>query len=374
MNDIEVTVVGGGIVGCAVAAEAARRGFTTVLLESNPRLATGTTARNSEVAHGGMYYPTGTLKARCCVRGRRLLKAFCEQARVPYQECGKLIVAIDDAEQPELERLHALGSANGVEDLRMLDGDEVARLEPNIRASAALYSPRTGILSAEGAAKAYASLAADRGAQILTAAPVTGLDRDGQGWQVTVSPPEQSGRDGWQHTSRFVVNAAGLYSDRIAALAGIDVAAAGYELHWVKGNYFGIAPVHSGQVSHLVYPVPPADDSSLGIHICVDLAGQLRLGPDTEPIDKIEDYTVDPARLDRFYAGASTFLPFIERDDLSCGMAGIRPKLRRKGFADFTIRREQGETDGLINLVGIDSPGLTSSPAIAEEVGHLLTQ
>jgi len=374
MDQIDVTIIGGGIVGCAVAAEAAGRGLTTVLLEQQSRLATGITARNSEVVHGGMYYPSDTLKARFCVRGRRMLKEFCLAANVPYQECGKLIVAVTEAEEPQLEHLLQLGQANGVEDLSLIDGQQLAQFEPHIQARVALYSPRTGIVSAEGAARAYAALAVERGAQILTDAPVTALERTGAGWHVTSEPLPDSGREGWSHQSRLVVNAAGLYSDRVAELTGIDATAAGYELHWVKGNYFSITPAHAGMISRLVYPVPPADDSTLGVHVCVDLGGQLRLGPDTEPIDKVENYQVEPARREAFYRSASTFLPFLEREDLECAMAGIRPKRIRRGFADFVVTREDGDQHGLINLIGIDSPGLTSSPAIAEEVGRLLVE
>lgn len=393
MIEVDVTVVGGGIVGCAVAAAAARRLSAVVLLEREGRLGAGVTSRNSEVVHGGMYYPAGSLKARACVHGRRLLREFCRTAGVPYREYGKLIVAATAAEEPDLARLLALGQANGVEDLRLLDRRELAALEPHVRATAALHSPRTAVVAAEEAARAYGRLAAERGAQLLTSAAVTGLSRRGGAWEVTVrrgvggGPADGRGGGGdgagaptggetWTHRSRWVVNAAGLHSDAVAALAGVDVDGAGLRLRWSKGNYFAVAPAHAGKVGRLIYPVPPADGSSLGVHVCLDLAGQMRLGPDVEPLDGREDYTVDPDRGAAFFAGARAFLPFLAPADLSPAMAGIRPRLARAsaGFADFVARREEGGLAGLVDLIGIESPGLTAAPALAELVDGLLAE
>ncbi len=377
MHDLDCTIIGGGIVGCAVAAELAGRGLSTVLLEMEDGLGHGTTSRNSEVAHGGMYYPTGSLKARFCVEGRRLLKAFCAQAGVGYSECGKLIVATTAAELPELERLLALGAANGVEDLRLVDGDELRRLEPAVSGCAALYSPRTGIVDAEGAARAWARLVGERGGQVLTSARVTGLHPEGGGWRVDIAATGHGRREGWSHTSRLVVNAAGLYADRVAALAGIDIDGRGWRLHLVKGSYFSVATRHTGRVGRLVYPAPPPDHTSLGVHVCLDLGGQVKLGPDVEqlaadPRDAGFDWRVDPARRDFFWEGAHRFLPWLEPDDLEPGMSGLRPKLVPTGFADFIVQREDGDLAGLVNLVGIESPGLTSAAALAREVARLI--
>lgn len=382
MLSVDVTIVGGGIVGCAVAAETARRGLSTVLLEKESGLARGTTSRNSEVSHGGMYYPVGTHKARLCVKGRRLLKDFCLTHGVGYQECGKIIVAVDPAETGELERLFALGQANGVEDLCLLSAAELARLEPDVTAAAGLMSPRTGILDAEGAAKAYARLARESGAQVLTAAQVTGLEKNEDRWQVRVEPAGSRRQEAWTHRSRWVVNAAGLSADLVAALAGVDIVARNWQLTLLKGNYFKVAPVHTGRIKHLVYPVPPADGSSLGVHICLDLDGQIRLGPDIETLTEPAriksgpggglDYGVDPNRLESFHEDAVKFLPWLRREDLAPDLSGYRPKLIVQGFRDFELKKESGDLVGLINLVGIDSPGLTCSPAIALEVGMMI--
>lgn len=379
MLEIRATVIGGGIVGCAVAAELAGRGVETVLLEKEGDVARGTTSRNSEVAHGGMYYPAGTRKALHCVRGRRMLKQLCETANVGYRECGKLIVAVEEAERSRLEELYELGRANGVEDLELLGTADVARLEPDIRARAALWSPRTGILDAEGATRALADRARARGAQVLPGAAVTGLQPDGSGWLVTVEAADGR-REGWTHRSAVVVNAAGLFADRVAELSGADVDALGWRQVLSKGNYFRIDPRHAGRVRHLVYPIPPADGSTLGTHVCLDLAGQLRLGPDYEALsprdpqgllDETWDYRVDPARGEEFLRDAGRFLPWLEPDDLGPDQCGIRPKLTLAGFRDFVVAREEGERAGLIQLIGIDSPGLTSAPSLAEEVADL---
>ncbi len=385
--DIDVTVIGGGIVGCAVAADLSGRGLSTVLLEMESGLARSTTSRNSEVCHGGMYYPTGSLKARFCVEGRRLLKDFCRQAGVGYLECGKLIVAVEEAEIPHLERLLTLGQANGVEDLRLVDRAELADLEPQITAVCGLLSPRTAILDAEGAARAYARLAETRGAQVMTGARADRLEKVSGGWRVTIAPVGENRTEGWTHTCRLVVNAAGLWADRVAALAGIDIAERGWVQHLTKGNYFAVADAHAGRVSRLIYPVPPANGSSLGVHVCLDLGGQMKLGPDLQvydhdlrdtasgPAGVDLDYSVDPARGNTFFEDARRFLPWLKREDLTPAMCGLRPKLSTTGLLDFVVQREdEPELSGLINLVGIESPGLTAGPALAREVGRLVAE
>lgn len=371
--DVGCTIVGGGIVGGAVAASlAGRLPDGVVLLERAPRLGTGVTSRNSGVSHGGMYYPTGSLKALTCVRGRRLLREFCRARDLPYHETGKLIVAVEESEREALERLYAQGLDNGVEDLRLLEPDELRRLEPEVAARAALWSPRTAIVDGEAVARAYGAQAAGGGVQVLTEAAVEGLRREGGGWRVDVRRGGQS----WSHRSRWVVNAAGLHADAVAALAGVDVAGEGLVLRWAKGSYFAIDPRHGGRVARLIYPVPPADGSHLGVHLCLDFGGRMRLGPDVQDAAGGEDYTVDPARAGAFLDGARRFLPFLAPGDLTPDMAGLRPRLARHGagFTDFVVRREEGALAGLINLVGIESPGLTAAPALAEMVAGTIAE
>ena len=286
MERVDVTVIGGGIVGCAIAARSAAAGLATVLLERGPKLGGGITSRNSGVVHGGMYYRTGSLKARFCVEGRRLLKDFCERHAIRYRECGKLVAAADETEIDRLQRLYRQGQVNGVEDLRLLDARETEDLEPAVEAVASLWSPRTAIVDAEEVTSELARLARAGGAHLMTGSACAGLVRAGRVWSLEVEPPQGVRRDGWRHASRWVVNAAGLYSDRIAAMAGIDTAGRGWNLRWVKGNYFCISPRHEGRLGRLVYPVPPGDGSSLGVHFCIDMAGRMRLGPDVEILSK----------------------------------------------------------------------------------------
>ena len=360
MVSIEVTIVGGGILGCATVDAVARSGRPVVLLEKESHLAGATTSRNSEVAHGGMYYPSGSLKAEYCVRGRRLLKAFCDEAGVRFNECGKLIVAVNDDEVESLEPLLARGIANGVEGFRRIDALELRELEPDIRAVAGLLSPHTGVVDAEGASKAFARRAEESGAMVMTSAEVIGLERVAEGWRVSV----RRGDETWDHVSAAVVLCGGLFADDLALMAGLDVDALGLRQRWVKGNYFSVDPRHHGRASHLIYPIPPRGTDTLGVHLCLDLAGQMRLGPDYEPVPRLEDYAVDPDRAESFFAGASRFLPWLEPGDLQPTMSGIRPKIdTEEPFADYRIH---ATGDGLVATAGIDSPGLTSGAALAE--------
>lgn len=369
MADTPLTVVGAGVVGLAVAARLGARFPELVVLERRERHGSETSSRNSEVVHGGLYYPTGSLKARLCVRGRQLLYEQCERARVPHRRLGKLIVAGEPAEIAELDRLHALGLANGVE-LALATAAECRRLEPAVPAVAGLVSPTTGIVSAHGLMDALLAEARRRGAILQTRAELVGIGRVGDGYRLELRSP-----DGAETlTSERVVNAAGLESDRVAALAGIDVAAAGYCLHWWKGSYFAVSGRKAGILSRLVYPLPTP--VSLGVHAVLGLDGRLRFGPDADYLpERRPDYAVAESKRSAFGSAVRRLVPAIEDADLSPDIAGIRPRLAGpgQGFRDFVIAEEsQRGLPGLVNLVGIDSPGLTSALAIAEEVDRLL--
>jgi L-2-hydroxyglutarate oxidase LhgO len=315
-----------------------------------------------------MYYPTGSLKARLCVEGSRLLYAACEASGVPHRRIGKLIVATVPGEVPALEALLAQGRRNGVE-LGMLTGAEAAALEPNVRAVAALHSPDTGIVSAHGLMDHLARQARAAGAVIQSRSELIAVERRGPDYRLTVRTP-----DGLESfTSERVVNAAGLESDNVAALLGIDVAAAGYGLRWCKGSYFSVASAQARLVSRLVYPVP--GHVSLGVHAVPGLEGRLRFGPDVEYLEERRpDYAVDPARRAAFGEAVRRLVPAIRDEDLEPDISGIRAKLQGPGepFRDFVIREEtERGLPGLVSLVGIDSPGLTSALAIAEHVAGL---
>ena len=369
MADFAVTVVGGGVVGLAIAAELAPRCAPLLLVERHAHVGQETSSRNSEVIHAGIYYTEGSLKARLCVEGNALLYELCARHGIPHRRITKLITATRAEELGELERLYSLGTANGVR-LRMLAAREASALEPMIVTHGGIFSPDTGIISAHGLMDYFLHAALSAGSTVQTRCTVTGIERTAGAYRVTVG--EESGTS--QVTSERVINAAGLESDTIAALAGIDVAGAGYRLHYSRGCYFALPPRLSTCVSRLVYPVPTHE--SLGVHAVLDLGGRLRFGPDIEyQEDRALDYRVDPAKRSAFGASVRRILPHVADEDLTPDIAGIRPKLQGKGepVRDFVIREEADRgLPGLYSLIGIDSPGLTASPAIARYVAALL--
>jgi L-2-hydroxyglutarate oxidase LhgO len=369
MADTPLTIVGAGVVGLAVAARLAPRHPELVILERRERHGTETSSRNSEVIHGGMYYPTGSLKARLCVSGRQLLYERCERLGIAHSRLGKLIVATSASEQGELERLHALGRANGVE-LRLLGGAECRGLEPAVPAVAGLLSPTTGIVSAHELMDSLLAEARRSGALLQTRAELAAIERRDRDYRLAVRTP-----DGLESlTSERIVNAAGLEADSVAALAGIDPDAAGYRLRWCKGCYFAVAGAAGRLVSRLVYPVPTHE--SLGVHAVLGLDGRLRFGPDVEYLAaRSLDFRVDEGRRTAFAMAVRHLLPTLEERDLTPDIAGIRPKLQGPGqaFRDFVIAEETARgLPGFVDLVGIDSPGLTAALAIAEQVERLL--
>jgi len=369
MTDTGLTVVGAGVVGLAVAARLAPRFPELVVLERRDRHGQETSSRNSEVIHAGIYYTPGSLKARLCVEGNRWLYELCARAAVPHRRITKLIVATTTGELPALERLGERGRENGVE-LRMITAADCQALEPNVRAAGALFSPRTGIVSAHGLMDHLLHEARAAGAIVQTRAELIAIERRTGDYGLTV----RTGSEVESFTSERLVNAAGLEADTVAALAGIDVDAAGYRLHYCKGSYFSVAPGKSGLVSRLVYPVP--GQVSLGTHAVVGLDGRLRFGPDAEYLpDRALDYRVDESQRGAFGEAIRRLVPRVRDEDLSPDIAGIRPKLQGpgEGFRDFVIAEESARgLPGLVNVVGIDSPGLTAAPAIAEHVAKLL--
>jgi L-2-hydroxyglutarate oxidase LhgO len=369
MADTPLTVVGAGVLGLAVAARLSPRFPELVVLERHERHGTETSSRNSEVIHAGLYYPAGSLKARLCVRGNRLLYELCERRGIPHRRTTKLVVATDPGETAELERLLALGRENGAE-LSLQTAGECRRLEPAVPAVAGLLSPSTGIVSAHGLMDALLHEARSHGALLQPRAELVGVERRDRDYRLEVRTP-----DGIESlTSERVVDAAGLDSDTVAALAGIDVAAAGYRLHWWKGSYFAVSGGKAKLVSRLVYPVPT--HVSLGIHVVLGLDGRVRFGPDADHLpDRRPDYSVDERKRPAFGSAVRRLFPQIEDEDLTPDIAGIRARRQGpgEGFRDFVIAEEaERGRPGFVSLVGIDSPGLTSALAIAEEVERLL--
>ncbi len=363
MEKVDITIIGAGVAGLAIAAQIARPELNIIILEKNAAHGGGISSRNSEVIHGGMYYPQGSLKAVLCVEGRGLLYDIAARNNIPHKKTGKLIVAINSPETEELERLQANAVNNDVHSTRMMTKREIAAMEPNIAAINALYSPQTGIISAHDLMNYYLATAAGKKAHIVYNTSVTGLEKQADGYLVVTNG---SRGEKFEFSSGVVINCAGLQSDTIANMLGCR-----YLLHYCKGDYCGISGIKRGTVRHLIYPVPEKNHTGLGVHLTIDLNGRMKLGPDTEYIERAEDYRVAPDKANRFYQSAGKFLPFLKAENISPDMAGIRPKLQGPGdaFCDFVIKEE---FPGFINLVGIESPGLTASPAIARMVEKFL--
>ena len=369
MSDTSLTVIGAGAVGLAIAARLAERFPDLILLERREHHGTETSSRNSEVIHAGMYYTPGSLKARLCVEGNRLLYDYCVKHDVPHQRLTKIIVAMIPEEVAHLERILATGHQNGV-DLEMITGEKSRELEPHVPAVAALFSPSTGVISAHGLMDALLHEARSKGATFQSSAEVVGLEKAEGEYKIAIQTP--GGLESF--TSERVINAAGLECDTVAGLVGIDLDAAGYRLHYCKGSYFSVAASKSGVVSRLVYPVPTT--VSLGVHALVDIAGRVRFGPDAEFLkERGLDYRVDADKRAAFAKGVRRLVPSLSEEDLSPDISGIRPKVQAPGepAKDFIIRDESDRGfPGLVNLIGIESPGLTSCLAIARHVDAMV--
>lgn len=372
----DVVVVGAGVVGLAVASALSRAGRSVLIVERNGGIGREATSRNSQVIHAGLYYPPGSLKADLCCRGRELLYAWLEARGVPYRKSGKLVVASDEAEWAELEVLLARGQANGVPGLRMLGAQAVRAREPALAVMGALHSPETGVLDAAGFAISLLADAENHGATLLLDHEVIGLRSGSQGWTVSVRMGGTGSEDAL--VCDAVINAAGLASDGLAQAAGIDIDARGYRQRPCKGDYFALQASAGLRLSHLVYPAPPSPSEAgaggLGIHATLGVDGVLRFGPDARYVDRV-DYRVDPAEAGRFAAAVRRYLPEVREDQLVPDFAGVRSKLAGpgEGFRDFVVREEtDAGAPGLVNCIGIESPGLTASLAIGERVAALL--
>jgi len=356
---VDAVVIGAGVVGLAVARALAVAGREVVVIEQADSIGTETSSRNSEVIHAGIYYPSGSLKAVTCVSGREQLYAFCAARGIPHKHLGKLIVATDDSQLAGLAALQRQAEANGVTDLAWLDGATARRMEPALRCVAAVHSPSTGIIDSHAYMLALQGDAEAAGAMIAFNTPVRGAVVGNA--EITL---ETGGGAPTRIAARSVVNSAGLHAPALAArFRGIPSTAVP-PAYLAKGNYYTLQG--KSPFTRLIYPAP--ESAGLGVHITVDLAGHARFGPDVEWIDHI-DYTVDPRRADSFYSAIRRYWPDLPDGALQPGYAGIRPKLQARGepAKDFVI---QGPADhgirGLVNLFGIESPGLTASLAIAD--------
>ncbi len=366
MDQVDCVVVGAGVVGLAVARALALQGREVMVLEAADAIGTGTSSRNSEVIHAGIYYPRGSLKARLCVQGKAMLYAYCAARGIPHRRCGKLIVATSEAQLAQLQALVAQAAANGVDDLIPLTREQARALEPELECVAAVQSPSTGIVDSHALMLSLQGDIENAGGLVVLNAPLASA-RWSEGAIVLVA------NDGTQLRARSLVNAAGLQAQALARrFEGLEARHVP-PAYYAKGSYFTLAG--RSPFSRLIYPVPEA--AGLGVHLTVDLGGQAKFGPDVQWVDSPDDLVVDPARGDSFYAEVRKYWPALQDGALMPGYAGIRPKIQapHEAAKDFLI---QGPADhgrpGLVNLFGIESPGLTSALAIGEHVARMLSK
>jgi glycerol-3-phosphate dehydrogenase len=368
-----IVIIGGGVVGCAIARALSLQWNDVFLLEAQPKLGMGASSRNSGVIHSGLYYPPGSLKAKHCVRGNRLTYEFCKANGVPHRNTGKLVVASSPADAEKLSALVENGRVNGVENLRIVDRAAIRVREPHIDGYQAIEVPSTGIVASEELVKAYARVATDQGANIVTHAKVERLESLQHGVRLISTAGEIE--------ARCLVNSAGLFADDVAAMLGSTLAQ--HRIYPVRGEYCELVRSKQNWVNGLVYPMPHPEGLSLGTHLTKTLWGNVLLGPTAKYIDDKNDYERNRIPVEEFARAAKQLLPDIEPSDLVPAYSGIRAKLvplanassgsARNGIADFIIQTDP-QFHCVVHLIGIESPGLTSAAAIAEHVSELVSE
>ena len=364
MEKVDCIVIGAGVVGLAVARALALIGREVMVLEAANAIGTGTSSRNSEVIHAGIYYLPGSLKARLCVQGKQLLYNYCAQRGIAHSRCGKLIVATHESQVAQLQRIIAMAAVNGVHDLVLLSREQAQAMEPQLECIAAIHSPSTGIVDSHALMLSLQGDIGNAGGFVVLSTTCAQLNWAQEAIEIISS-------DGTELAAKTVINAAGLHAPLVASrIKGLEA------MHvpptfWAKGNYFTLSG--KSPFRHLIYPVPEA--AGLGVHLTIDLGGQAKFGPDVQWVDSPDDLLVDPKRGDAFYAEVRKYWPGLKDSSLQAGYAGIRPKLQGPGVpaGDFVIQGEAVHgVPGLVNLFGIESPGLTSSLAIGEYVSEML--
>ena len=369
MDKLDAVIIGAGVVGLACARELAARGLDTLILERHDAFGTETSARNSEVIHAGLYYPTGSLKAKLCVEGNRRLYDYCASHGIAHRRCGKLIVATGAEQNDKLDALLRQAEANGVADMQRLDAVQLNALEPALNGTAALLSPSTGIIDSHGLMLALLGDAERDGATLALCSPLTGGRIAEDGIVLTAGAAMGTGDGATEIKARIVINAAGLSAQRVAASIVGFPATHVPPSYFARGNYYALTG--RPPFSHLIYPLP--EPGGLGVHLTLDLGGQARFGPDVEWIAE-PDYSIDPARSQKFYAEVRRYWPGLPEGALTPAFAGVRPKITGPGEANADFRIDGPQVHGvagLVNLFGIESPGLTSCLAIARHVAEL---
>lgn len=369
--DTDITIIGAGVIGLAIAEKVSAKNKNVFLIEKHLSFGQETSSRNSEVIHAGIYYTRDSLKAKLCVEGKWLLYDYCKKNDVPYNNCGKLIVATSEEEIAVIEGIRQNALINGVDDLVVLEKKQIAELEPNIFALKAIFSPSTGIVDSHSLMKMYETNAVNNGCQIVYGSEVIGVKQIPDGYRITLLDAD---KQNYSFTSKIIINSAGLTADKVSEMVGINDER--LKILFCKGEYFRINPPKNRLIKRLVYPVPHHNMEGIGIHVTIDMAGGVKLGPDVKYLESnIYDYKVTESKQEAFFKSAKRFLPFLEYDDIAPEMAGIRPKIQKPGepLRDFYIMEESRRGyPGFINLIGMESPGLTSSIAIAKYVEKLI--
>lgn len=367
-------VIGAGAVGLAIAAKLSEK-YPVLLIEKHESFGKETSSRNSEVIHAGIYYPKNSLKSKLCIHGNILLRQYLEEKNIARNICGKYIIATNEKECNALESIFDNAAQCGVPNLRKADKSEIKRNLPGIKAVDALFSPDTGVFDTHGFMESLESDAVRQGADLIFYHEVKSIEKSESGFTVS---GHDTDKNNFSVEAGAVINAGGLDSDRLASIAGIDIEKEGYKLRYCRGHYYRLPFNEKYKFKHLIYPVPPKDNGLLGIHVTIDTAGGAKLGPDIEYLsENIQDYRIPPETKAEFFRSASRYIENLNETDLHPDTAGIRPRLAIAGteFADFIISEESRfGLPGLINLAGIESPGLTSSLAIAEYVKSLLEE
>jgi L-2-hydroxyglutarate oxidase LhgO len=371
MMDADITIIGAGVVGLAIAENVSKTHNNVFLIEKHTSFGQETSSRNSEVIHAGIYYTKDSLKARLCVEGKWMIYDYCKKYDIPFNNCGKLIVATSEEEISVIEGIRLTALKNGVDDLSFLEREQISELEPNIFALKALFSPSTGIVDSHSLMKQYETNSYNNGCQIVYGSEVTGISQIENGYKIDLSDADKKN---YSFTTRIIINSAGLTSDKVSEMVGIKDDS--LKILFCKGEYFRINPPKNRLINRLVYPVPDQNMEGIGIHVTIDMGGGVKLGPDVKYLESnIYDYKVTASKQEAFYKSVKKFLPFLEFDDIAPEMAGIRPKIQKPGepLRDFYIIEETSRGyPGFINLIGMESPGLTSSIAIAKYVNGLI--
>jgi L-2-hydroxyglutarate oxidase LhgO len=371
--DFQITIIGAGVVGLAIAAELSKRYSNICLIEKNTKFGQEISSRNSEVIHSGVYYPKNSLKSKLCIQGNKLLYQYCDVKNIPYNKCGKLIVATKKSEIEDLNIILKNALNNGVTDCRIISKKEITEREPNINAELAILFPSSGIIDSHGLMKQLETDSLINGVETAYANEVLGIQKLENGYKIEVADSEM-GR--FEFTSKIVINSSGLNSFNLSNTLGIKNEE--YKLYYWKGEYFSVGNGKNKLVKSLIYPIPEKNITGLGVHATIDLNNGLKLGPNAIFLKDNEiNYKVNKENQEKFFKSGKKFLPFLEFDDLHPDQAGIRPKLQKPNddFRDFVIQNEEEKGyKNFINLIGIESPGLTSCLSIANYVSNILSK